>query len=161
MNGDALVIGIGNDFRGDDGVGLAVAAALADHRTAGVRVITTAGDPTTVIDAWRGVGLVIVVDAALGDVAVSGRLRRWVPAEPAGPAEVSSHGLGLLQAYALGEALGNLPDRLVVFTVDIAEAALGIGLSPPVAAAVPRCVSAVLTEVRARPGRDRTETVDR
>ena len=161
MNGEVLVIGIGNDLRGDDGVGLVVAAALADRRTPGVRVMTTAGDPATIIDAWVGVGLVIVVDAAMGDVATSGRLRRWVPAELAGIAEVSSHGLGLLQAYGLGEALGRLPARVVVFTGDSAEAGHGIGLSPPIGAAGPRAVAAVLTEVRDRRRRRRTETVDR
>ena len=35
MTDEALVIGIGNDFRRDDGVGLAVAAEIAERRLPG------------------------------------------------------------------------------------------------------------------------------
>ena len=41
---------------------------------------------------------------------------------------VSSHAFGLPQAYALGEALGRIPGRLVVLTVDIADVSYGVGL---------------------------------
>ena len=40
-----VVIGIGNDFRRDDGVGLAVADEIAKRDIAGVRVVTALGDP--------------------------------------------------------------------------------------------------------------------
>ena len=55
MSGDVLVIGIGNDFRRDDGVGLAVAAELAKRRLPGVRVMTAIGEPASILEAWTGV----------------------------------------------------------------------------------------------------------
>ena len=61
---------------------------------------------------------------------------------------VSSHAIGLPEAYALGEALGRLPDRLVVLGVDVVDVDYGVGLTPAVAAAVPHVVEAVLAELR-------------
>ena len=55
--------------------------------------------------------------------------------------------LGCQQTYALGEALERLPEKLVGLAVDIADASLGVGFAPPVAAAVPEVIKAVLEEL--------------
>ncbi|MEZ0357366.1 hydrogenase maturation protease [Mycobacterium sp. SA01] len=151
MTGSALVIGIGNDFRSDDGVGLAVAAEVASRRPPGVEVLSAASDPGQILDAWADVPLVVVVDAASGPDAVAGRIRHWIPGDDHEPMVVSSHSLGLPEIYALGQALGRLPRRLVVLTVEIEDVSHGVGLSPPVADAVPAAVEAVLAEVRRQP----------
>lgn len=142
-----VVIGIGNSFRRDDGVGLVVAEQVAGRCIRGVRVFTAIGEPGAILDAWHGAALAVVVDAAAGRGATPGRIRRWIPGSDAPPGTVSSHGFGLAQTYALGEALGRLPDTVIVFTVDIAEHGPGVGLSAPVAAAVPRAVALVLAEL--------------
>ena len=49
-----LMIGIGNNFRRDDGVGLAVADEVAKRGLAGVRVMTAIGEPGAILDAWTG-----------------------------------------------------------------------------------------------------------
>lgn len=142
-----LLIGIGNSFRRDDGVGLAVASEIAQMGLADVRVLTSTGEPGELLDAWDGVPLTVVVDAAVGDGAVPGRIRRWLSGD--GPATaVSSHELGLPATYALGQALDRIPEELVVLTVDVAEVGYGDGLSSQVAAAVPDVVATVLTELR-------------
>jgi hydrogenase maturation protease len=142
-----LVIGIGNRCRRDDGVGLVVAECIARQELSGVCVLPAIGEPGAILDAWAGVLLAVVVDAALGDGAVPGRIRRWTPGEADGPGTVSSHGFGLAQTCALAAALGLLPARLVAFTVDITDAGVGVGLTPAVAAAVPDVVTAVVTEL--------------
>jgi hydrogenase maturation protease len=148
MSGDVLVIGIGNDFRRDDGVGLAVAAEIAKQGLSGVRVISTIGEPGSILEAWAGVPLVIVVDAAMGEGCAPGTIRRWTPGDAAEPGVVSSHAIGLPQTHALGQALGQIPQKLVVFTVDVADAGHGVTLTPAVAAAVPTAVEAILAELR-------------
>ena len=49
-----VVIGIGNDHRRDDGIGPAVAAAVAARGLPGVRVHRCAAEPTAILDAWDG-----------------------------------------------------------------------------------------------------------
>ncbi len=141
----AVVIGLGNPQRRDDGVGPAVAAAVADAGPAGVRVVTCPAEPTAVLDAWAGAELAVLVDAAAGDV--PGRVRRCEPGGLAQTASVSSHDLNLGQTYELGRVLDCAPRRVVVITVDVADCGQGAGLSPAVSAAVPRAVAAVLAEL--------------
>ena len=146
MSDGVVVIGVGNVFRRDDGVGHAVAAEIAREHIPGVRVTTDIGDPGSMLDTWAGADLAIVVDAAVGRGGAPGTIRRWTPTDPREPRAVSSHAFGVAQAYSLGEALGRLPQHLTVFTVDIADVGHGDTLTPAVASAVPRVVEAVRAE---------------
>jgi hydrogenase maturation protease len=144
---DTLIIGIGNDFRHDDGVGLTVAQRIAEHDLPGVRVVSGIREPATLLDVWSGVKRAIVVDAAAGANSAPGRIRRWTPSDLETSVMVSSHSLGLAQAYALGEALVQIPDELVIFTVDVVDTNHGIGLTPAVAGAVPQLVDLIVAEL--------------
>jgi hydrogenase maturation protease len=141
-----VVIGIGNESRRDDGIGPAVAAAIRRLHLENVDVLTASDDPAALLDAWDGAELAVIVDAAAGEDATPGRLRRWTPGQTP-PAAVSSHALNLTAVHALGAALGRTPAQLVVFTVDAADVGHGDGLSPAVAAAVPHAVSEILVEI--------------
>ena len=138
----AVVIGIGNPLRRDDGIGPAVAAGLAAHDLPGTRVLTCPAEPTALLDAWEGAALAVLIDAVAGDR--PGRVRTCSLADLAEAAPVSSHDLGLRQAYELGRALGRAPASVVVVTVDIADIGHGQGLSPAVAAALPEAMRAVV-----------------
>jgi hydrogenase maturation protease len=141
----AVVIGIGNDYRRDDGVGLAVAAILADTEPSGVRVVTCAAEPTAVLDAWDGSRIAVLVDAAVG--AAPGQVRTCSLEELVETSPVSSHDMGLRQTFALARALGRAPDRVAVVSIGVADTGHGIGLSPAVQAALPEAVGAVLRAV--------------
>src|SRR5690349_7153324 len=150
MTDDILVIGVGNEFRRDDGIGLVVAAAIAQRGLPGVRVVTAIGEPGAVLDAWTGIALAVVVDAAAGKAAMPGAIRRWKRGDDDQPPVVSSHGFALSDTVALGEAIGRLPQQLVVFTVDVEDIGQGVGLSPSVAAAAPEVVEAIIAELGSR-----------
>ena len=138
----AVVIGIGNPFRRDDGIGPAVAADLASHNLPGIRVLTCAAEPAALLDAWEGSALAVLIDAAAGEQ--PGRVQTCSLQDLAEATPVSSHDLGLRQAYELGRALGRAPESVVVVTVDVADTGHGQGLSPAVAAALPAAVRAVV-----------------
>ncbi|MGW6543730.1 hydrogenase maturation protease, partial [Streptomyces massasporeus] len=75
------VIGVGNEFRRDDGVGCAVAARLrerAESRAfpAGTVVATCDGDPARLIGLWEGAALAVVVDAAHAEPGHPGLVHR-------------------------------------------------------------------------------------
>lgn len=141
-----VLIGIGNPYRRDDGVGPAV-AELVRREFPGVCTLACPAEPTAILDAWSGAGLAVVVDAVVGDT--PGRVRRCEPGELAGPAGLSSHDLDLRQTFDLGRALGRAPDSLVIVTVGVLDTGHGTGLSDPVTAALPeavRVVAAVLQQ---------------
>jgi len=149
-----LVIGVGNPYRRDDGVGNAVVARLrSDHATAHVDVVEEPGDCTRLIALCRDRDLVVIVDAAVSG-APAGTLHRVECRGGAGVAATSptsSHGIGVGDAINLADALGALPRRLVLYAVEAAAVGAGVGLSPPVARAVGGVVDAVLAEVGVAP----------
>lgn len=147
MRPNTIVIGIGNDFRRDDGVGLMVAQRIAERNLPDVRVVSGISEPAALLDVWTGVTRAVVVDAVTGASAAPGRIRRWIGLDLETTAVVSSHALGLAQTFALGQALARTPDELVVFGVDVEDTNHGIGLTPAVAAAVPRLVDLIVAEL--------------
>jgi hydrogenase maturation protease len=150
------VIGVGNEFRRDDGFGPAVVATLAgqrasDGRLAAVDLTTSDGEPIALLELWRGADLAVVVDAVQGD-GHPGQRYELALDDLAGLAEdraASSHGISLGGTVALGRALDRLPRRLVVLAVAGREFGFGVGLTPPVAAAV-RPVAARVRELVGR-----------
>src|SRR6516225_3943134 len=58
-----LVIGLGNDYRGDDAVGRVVARGLKAIGADNVRVVEESGEGAALIQAWKGADFVIVIDA--------------------------------------------------------------------------------------------------
>jgi hydrogenase maturation protease len=147
LTANTVVIGIGNDFRRDDGVGLAVAQRIAERSLPGVRVVSGISEPAALLEAWSGAARAVVVDAAAGANSAPGRIRRWTGPDLETSAVVSSHALGLAQTCALGQALARMPYELVVFTVDVVDTNHGIGLTPAVAAAVPDLVDTIVAEL--------------
>jgi hydrogenase maturation protease len=143
-----VVLGIGNEFRQDDGVGVAVAAEVRGRGLPDVRVLTIDGEPSRMIDAWSGADVAVVVDAVKLADPVPGRVHRMVVDDlPGHVSATSSHGLGVPEAVELARALDRLPGRLVLYTVEVDATGFGVGLTTPVAAAVRALADAVVREL--------------
>lgn len=155
MTAGIVVIGLGNVYRRDDGVGVVAAAAVERLALPGVDIHAGVSDPMDLIEAWSGRELAVVIDAAVTVPAVPGRVRRRSPTDLDAGDGLSSHGFDLAQAHALGRALGRVPAAVVVFAVEVADVGHGAGLSPRVAAAVSDVVERVMDEVN-RPQLSRT-----
>ena len=146
----AVVIGVGNEFRRDDGAGPAVVARLRGLTPPGARLVVTDGEPARLVEAWTGAALAVVVDAVRADPPQPGRVHRLVLDRPRPTSQAaSSHGLGLDDAVALAVALDRMPGRLIVHAIEAADLGQGPGLTPPVAAAVAAVADAVLADLRA------------
>lgn len=141
-----VVIGIGNEFRRDDGVGWAVVARLG-ARTEALRLSPNTelamcdGEPARLVSLWEKAALAVVVDAGHRAPSCPGRIHRLeldgdldLPLQRADA--TSSHGFGLGDAVELARVLERLPRRLVVYAVEGTDFGPGTGLSAPTAAAV-------------------------
>lgn len=155
--GERVLIGIGNPYRRDDGIGPALVAAVGRLDVPGVTLTCADGEPSQLLDAWAGARLAVVVDAVACDPAVPGRIHRTEIAAPytldddpliVGPAAgASTHGLGVPDAIRLAVALDRTPVRLVVYAVEAADLGFGTGLSGPVAVSLPVLTRTILAEL--------------
>ncbi|OBH60315.1 hydrogenase maturation protease [Mycobacterium sp. E2479] len=147
-SGVIVVIGIGNTYRRDDGVGIAVATALDARAMPNVVVKTGITDPMSLIEAWTGAKRVVIIDAAIANPCTPGRIRRRELTDVAIQSDgLHSHSVDVGRAHALGKALGRVPGEVKIFTIEVLDTDHGIGLSPQVAGAVPKVVDMVVAEI--------------
>ena len=146
-----LVAGIGNIFLGDDGFGVEVAQPLGRPRVpAGVRV----GDfgirgVHLAYELLDGYDALVLVDARAdgeppGTVAVLEPDMARAGADSDASAAVDAHSMNPAVVLDMLAGDGRRVDRVLVVGCQPAVLDEGIGLSPPVAAAVDRAVEAVL-----------------
>jgi len=143
-----LIIGVGNRWRGDDGVGPAVVDAIAARGRPDVDVLVLDGEPARLAAAWTGRSRVVIVDA-IRTGAAPGTIHRVVGADavPRSPAGASTHGAGVAAAVALARALEALPEHLVVLGIEPATVGHRDQLSPAVDDAVAEVAGRALEEV--------------
>jgi hydrogenase maturation protease len=144
-----LIIGLGNEYRRDDAVGLVVARRLREAAPESVRVLEESGEGTGLIESWQDADAVILIDAVHSG-AKPGTLHRLdAHAQPIAKKffRYSTHAFGVAEAVELARALGRLPPRLIVYGVEGKSFEAGVGLSPEVEAAVQAVVGRVLGEV--------------
>ena len=144
-----VVIGVGNPYRGDDAAGLVAVERLQSRVPDGVSVLACEQEPTRIIDAWTGARAALIVDAVQSG-AEPGTLHRVDASREPVPAHVfrsSTHAFGVGEAIELARALGRLPERIVVYGVEGATVAAGVGLTPQVETAVDGVVEALLGDL--------------
>lgn len=144
--GKVVVIGVGNTYRRDDGVGVwAVRQLRGRLLNADVTVLEQSGEGGALLDAWRGAAVVILVDAVASGAPVGTihRLDATQQTFPLGFFHYSTHAFSLAEAVELARALGELPPRCVVYGIEGGDFAMGEGLS----AAVERSARKVLVRI--------------
>ncbi len=111
-----LIIGCGNFRRGDDAAGVLVAERL---RARGLEVTVCSGEASELIELWRGVDAVIVIDAVMTGAPV-GTIHEWDGESVPTLSKVSgsTHGFGVGEAIELSRVLECLPARLRVFGIE-------------------------------------------
>jgi hydrogenase maturation protease len=130
-----MIICLGNEMRGDDGAGPAIAARL---RSRGVNARVE--NPADLLDAWAGADDVVVIDAVMSG-ATPGTLHRLnarTTRVPASWTNASTHVLGLAEAIELARALERLPEHLQVVGIEGHDFRFDAQLTPEVEQAVLR-----------------------
>jgi len=157
LAGSVLVIGIGNEYRRDDAVGLIVARRLAERRDPTFTVLEHDGDGAALMEAWQGAETVIVVDAVLSGAEpgtthrldVSLKSLTALTALTALTVEAfrgSTHAFSLVQAVELSRTLHQLPPHFIIYGIEGCNFEAGTGLSSEVEQAVPKVADRILLE---------------
>lgn len=150
MGSGRLIIGIGNEFRGDDAAGLQVVRRLKATCGGSIDLVELSGEGASLIEAWRGADRVVLVDA-VSSGSPAGTIHRLDLG--AGPLPnpwrcYSTHAFGVAEAVEMARALGQLPASLVFFGIEGGNFAPGRGLSVEVERAIGELAQRILTEIR-------------
>jgi hydrogenase maturation protease len=145
-NGKCLVIGLGNRFRSDDGVGLEVVSELRKRElSAWIEVVDGGMDELGLIDHLRRADGAVIVDAVSVGKAPGTVHTVFVNDTSPIPAvrNLGLHGFGLAEAIGIAVKLDPLPSIAIV-GVQPESTAPGEGMSETVASRVPDLVEAAL-----------------
>ncbi|MCL6641949.1 MAG: hydrogenase maturation protease, partial [Candidatus Bipolaricaulota bacterium] len=127
-----LVIGVGNDYRHDDAVGLIVARRLREKNLEHIAVREMSGEGAALISAWQSAERVIIVDAVQSGAAPGTIYRVEAHQEPIPTSffHCSTHAFGVAEAIETARSLGQLPRNLIIYGIEGEDFSVGEGLSP-------------------------------
>jgi hydrogenase maturation protease len=142
---DIVSIGIGSDY-GDDRVGLLIADLLSQR----LPTCTTLSlrSPLAVLDHLGKSKQLHIVDASKG-AGPPGTITRYEWPIAAG-IEIrfsGTHDYGLLATLQLAEAMGLLPPKVTIWSIEIADSDLRQGFSQPLSPAVARGAELLVDQV--------------
>jgi hydrogenase maturation protease len=154
-----VLVGVGNLFRRDDGIGITIARRLRERLKTPpgtkINITESSGEGADLMRRWEGADQVFIFDAVMSrqsGVAI-GTVHRLEAAAQKFPSEFfkySSHAFSLAEAVELARVLDKLPKKLVVYGVEAKEFGYGENLMPQVDAAgdeVVKCVCRELDEI--------------
>ncbi len=132
------IVGIGNEFRGDDAVGLKVVRSLESSRPAGVRTMELTGDQSNLLELMRSTNAMIIVDAVQSS-APAGTIFRIEAGKERVPENFlffSTHSFNSLSAIETARTLGLLPRCLLLYGIVGKDFSHKIGLAEEVEDAI-------------------------
>lgn len=147
------IIGLGNGFRGDDGVGNLIARQLLSHQSPAVSIIEGGLAGLNLLDEMKDTHKLILIDAVSSQSEVGTIHRFTFPLDSEkirmltwSTSSTSSHSFGLGEALTLAETLGVLPPHVVIYGIELGTIQAGEALSSSVADAVHRVVNRIALE---------------
>jgi len=147
----SLLIGVGNEFRNDDALGILVAREIRRRNIPGVAVVERSGEGTALMEAWASAAQIIIVDAIF-PAKSPGEIHRLDAVQeeiPRGFFHYSSHTFGVAEAVAMAKQLGTLPARLILYGIEGKEFGEGVGLSDQVLRSIPALIAMIEEDLHA------------
>ena len=151
-----VLIGIGNELRGDDRAGLeAVRRVRECELPASVTASLHDREAVGLLELWKGADSVVLVDTVRSG-APPGTIYRLDASQAPLPSlarRASSHTIGIGETIELARALRTLPSTILVYGVEGCQFEAGTELSEAVAAAIDPLAHQVREEALRRSAR--------
>jgi len=147
-----LIIGIGNEYRKDDGVGRVIAQELTRSTLpSGTSIVEVNGEGAALMETWEGADAVILIDAVSSGAAPGTvhRLNAHRQPIPSQFLNCSTHAFGVAEAIEMARVLNRLPPRVVLYGIEAETFEPGAGLSASVRKAIPEVLKSVTREAQA------------
>jgi hydrogenase maturation protease len=115
-----LIIGIGNEYRSDDGVGISIVRELANFNMPHVAILEMLGEGSSLMEAWKNYDSVIIFDAVYSGEEAGKTFKFFVHEEkiPQRFFNYSTHSFSLAEAVELSRILGELPNQMIIYGIE-------------------------------------------
>ncbi len=146
-----LIIGIGNEYRSDDAVGLLVARHLKQQMSSAVPVLEQSGEGAALLEVWKEADAVILIDAVQSGAkpGTVHRLNAHAQAIPMAFFHYSTHAFSVAEAIEMARVLKQLPPRLILYGIEGENFAAGTELSAKIQQAAEEVARWILVELQA------------
>jgi hydrogenase maturation protease len=144
-----LLIGIGNEYRSDDGIGLMVAREIREKKLSCVIVKEESGEGAALMEAWKGFQNVIIVDA-VSSGEMPGTIFRIETNKETVPIKFfhySTHAFSVAEAIELARAMNLLPYNLIVYGIEGKNFVAGNTISLLVHQTVPKIIGQIEKDI--------------
>jgi hydrogenase maturation protease len=146
----ALIIGVGNEYRRDDGAGIEAARQIDRLNLPQVQVLEHSGEGASLLEHFREADLVIIIDAAQTESS-PGTMHFFDAINSPIPSNFfnySTHAFSVAEAVELGRALNKLPKRLLIHGIEGEDFSAGVGLSEAVQHSVAEVVERIMNDLK-------------
>ena len=145
-----LVVGLGNDFLGDDGIGILAARRLTDELAGQADVKESNLTGIALLDVLAGYQKVIIIDAVQTTKFPPGTIIELEPTDFAAIPNPSPHYTGLPEMITIANELNlEFPQEIKVLAIEVADPdTIGGKLTPPVAKAIDELARRVKAHLR-------------
>jgi len=147
LNPKTLVIGVGNPFRHDDGIGPAIIKILQIEDNQAFILVDGGTDGLALLDQLTGYKKAIIVDA-VQMMAKPGTVKLFTPAEAKINIKsdvLSTHGFGLAEMLKLADELG-IKTEIKIIGIQPKDISFGEGLSDEIKEQIPEILKLIKQE---------------
>ena len=155
------IVGVGNEFRGDDVAGLVILRELKGKVSADVRTVELAGDQSHLLELMQSTDTMIIVDAvqspkspsdkgSFGSPAPAGTIFRVDASDDPIPKNFfsfSTHSIDSAQAIELARALDRLPAHIFIYGIVGKDFSYTSKLSPEVKESIEIVETKILNDI--------------
>ncbi len=144
-----ILIGIGNDYRSDDGVGAFIVRHLKRELPSDIGIFEEKGEGAKLMELWKEATAIFLFDAVYSG-AVPGKIYRLDTSKktiPKGFFNYSTHAFSLAEAIELARALQQLPPIVIIYGVEGKSFESGANLSPEVETAAHHVIRQAKEEI--------------
>jgi hydrogenase maturation protease len=141
------IIGIGNEFRSDDAVGILIARKLKEFYP-DYDIIESDGNGIDLLSIFQEYDKVILIDAAVAEKNEDvGQVREIKVAQETNFSDIkifSSHSFSLLEAIKMGKQLSILPKELILYLILSQNFSFGQEISEKVKKALEKILDIII-----------------
>ena len=143
-----LLIGIGNEYRSDDGIGLIIVRQIQKKQISSITVKEASGEGTALMKTWQRFQNVLIVDA-VSSGAKPGMIFKIDASKEIMQAKFfhySSHAFSVAEAIELARTMNTLPPKFLVYGIEGVNFTAGVDISPPVKEAANQVIEQIVGE---------------